>query len=316
MASLAQWTWFWANSERWWRTSGIMLQSMWSQRVGHNSNWTTTGDLIIRSFNYKLKRAQNFDFVMLACHCLGSFANCRPWGFSVSLLILKSASKFSVFPEYRVFSSQKWIFTNKVFEPGACGVLRLSSFISHYSCHWTLIMLLFYCCRWFIIWVHNLKFMEMSYFLVLFWYCQQVPNGFGVSTGIIFYPNWFVYFSGGIFGRLKTNLAVKITLLEVLQLSFHWREKILQKHPTSQPIPFSLLYPFPEVNPIRRLLRPITTHALYFYYMYMHPLNMYTFLWLYNIYISVFILYVWFATWFSSLKVVFLDIYPCWNMKL
>ena len=104
MASLAQWTWVWANSGRWWRTSGIMLQSMWSQRVGHDSNWTTTGNLIIWSFNYKLKWAQNFDFVMLAWHCLDSFANCRPWGFSISLLILKSASKFSVFPEYRVFS--------------------------------------------------------------------------------------------------------------------------------------------------------------------------------------------------------------------
>ena len=40
MASLTQWTWVWARSGRWWRMgkSG-MLQSMGSQRVGHN--WAT-----------------------------------------------------------------------------------------------------------------------------------------------------------------------------------------------------------------------------------------------------------------------------------
>ena len=37
MASLTQWTWVWANLGRWWRTGkpGV-LQSMGSQRVGHN----------------------------------------------------------------------------------------------------------------------------------------------------------------------------------------------------------------------------------------------------------------------------------------
>ena len=37
MASLIQWTWVWANSRGWWRTGkpGV-LQSMGSQRVGHN----------------------------------------------------------------------------------------------------------------------------------------------------------------------------------------------------------------------------------------------------------------------------------------
>ena len=37
MASPTQWTWLWANSGRWWRTGkpGV-LQSMGSQRVGHN----------------------------------------------------------------------------------------------------------------------------------------------------------------------------------------------------------------------------------------------------------------------------------------
>ena len=42
MASTTQWTWVWANSGRWWRTGKpSVLQSMGSQRVGHDSNWTT-----------------------------------------------------------------------------------------------------------------------------------------------------------------------------------------------------------------------------------------------------------------------------------
>ena len=40
MASLTQWTWVWASSERWWRTGkpGV-LQSMEAQRVRHD--WAT-----------------------------------------------------------------------------------------------------------------------------------------------------------------------------------------------------------------------------------------------------------------------------------
>ena len=40
MASLIQWIWTWVNSGRWWGTGrpGV-LQSMWSQRVGHD--WAT-----------------------------------------------------------------------------------------------------------------------------------------------------------------------------------------------------------------------------------------------------------------------------------
>ena len=45
MASLTQWTWIWASSGSWWWTGRpSMLQSMGSQRVGHNwateLNWT------------------------------------------------------------------------------------------------------------------------------------------------------------------------------------------------------------------------------------------------------------------------------------
>ena len=37
MASPTQWTWVWANSGSWWRTGKpVMLQSMWSQRVGYD----------------------------------------------------------------------------------------------------------------------------------------------------------------------------------------------------------------------------------------------------------------------------------------
>ena len=37
MASPTQWTWFWANSRRWWKTGKLgVLQSMELQRVGHN----------------------------------------------------------------------------------------------------------------------------------------------------------------------------------------------------------------------------------------------------------------------------------------
>ena len=40
MGSLTQWTWFWASSERWWKTGKpSMLQFMGLQRVGHG--WVT-----------------------------------------------------------------------------------------------------------------------------------------------------------------------------------------------------------------------------------------------------------------------------------
>ena len=37
IASLIQWTWTWANSRRWWEAGRPgMLQSVWSQRAGHD----------------------------------------------------------------------------------------------------------------------------------------------------------------------------------------------------------------------------------------------------------------------------------------
>ena len=51
MASPTQWTWVWANSGRWWRTGKPgMLQSMGSQRVGHN--WATKQQQIIWFYGY------------------------------------------------------------------------------------------------------------------------------------------------------------------------------------------------------------------------------------------------------------------------
>ena len=50
MASPTQWTWVWVNSRSWWWTGrpGV-LQSMWSQRVGHDwatelTNWVAFND--------------------------------------------------------------------------------------------------------------------------------------------------------------------------------------------------------------------------------------------------------------------------------
>ena len=51
MASLTQWTWVWASSGCWWRTGKpVVLQSMGSQRVGHD--WVTE---LNWNFEYYLK---------------------------------------------------------------------------------------------------------------------------------------------------------------------------------------------------------------------------------------------------------------------
>ena len=61
MASLTWWTWVWANSMRWWWTGKPdMLQSMGSQRVGHDlSNWTElsnrTNDRCSNYYNFILR---------------------------------------------------------------------------------------------------------------------------------------------------------------------------------------------------------------------------------------------------------------------
>ena len=57
MASLAQWTWVWASSRFWWWTGKpCVLQSMGSQRVGHD--WAT--ELIWRKFAGQFHRKQKY----------------------------------------------------------------------------------------------------------------------------------------------------------------------------------------------------------------------------------------------------------------
>ena len=53
MASLTQWTWIWVNSRSWWWTGRpCMLQSMGSQRVGHD--WVT-------ELNWMVKNSQTWE---------------------------------------------------------------------------------------------------------------------------------------------------------------------------------------------------------------------------------------------------------------
>ena len=56
MASPAQWTWVWVNSGNWWWTGRLgVLQSMGSQRVGHDwvteLNWKQLKVILIALFN-------------------------------------------------------------------------------------------------------------------------------------------------------------------------------------------------------------------------------------------------------------------------
>ena len=73
MASLTQWTWVWVNSGSWWWTGRPgMLQSMGSQRVGHNwateLNWTELNDrttaMSISAFLVLI------EYIQLFQHCL------------------------------------------------------------------------------------------------------------------------------------------------------------------------------------------------------------------------------------------------------
>ena len=109
IASLTRWTWVWASSGSWWWTGkpGV-LQSMRSQRVGHNwvteLNWTDSwltmfclittvkqGDLVIYTytcffcilFHYDL--SQDIDYSSL-CYTLSTYSMCN----SLHLLIQNS----------------------------------------------------------------------------------------------------------------------------------------------------------------------------------------------------------------------------------
>ena len=69
MASPIQWTWVWASSGRWWRSGkpGV-LQSMGSQRVGHDlSDWTTRN---IRPAKEPRGEKGKLSVPILPIHCL------------------------------------------------------------------------------------------------------------------------------------------------------------------------------------------------------------------------------------------------------
>ena len=77
MASLTQWTWAWVNSRSWWWTGrpGV-LQSMGSQRVGHDwatkLNWTEPFVLLWEQlcFRSSLKHLSHLLQVSSSCVCL------------------------------------------------------------------------------------------------------------------------------------------------------------------------------------------------------------------------------------------------------
>ena len=67
MASLTQWTWIWASSRSWWWTGKPgMLQSMGSQRVGHD--WGTELKPLLPTWNITLKAGLSTPFTdLLLC---------------------------------------------------------------------------------------------------------------------------------------------------------------------------------------------------------------------------------------------------------
>ena len=105
MASLTQWTWVWVNSRSWQRTGrpGV-LQSMGSQRVGHNwvteLNWTDKEELTIcgpKSLVFKVSQKGDL-FILLSssldthsivqahslCKCWHLLSNWKVFPFSFS----------------------------------------------------------------------------------------------------------------------------------------------------------------------------------------------------------------------------------------
>ena len=73
MTSPTQWTWVWANSGRWWRTGkpGV-LQSMGSQRVGHN--WATEQQQQEETVQLRRKRKKEYpENIFLCSKCICRF---------------------------------------------------------------------------------------------------------------------------------------------------------------------------------------------------------------------------------------------------
>ena len=90
MASLTQWTWVWVNSGSWWwtRRPGV-LQSMGSQRVGHNwvteLNWITSSHT--QKFNQVILTTGLWLYKIIECgglNCKGSSKICPPKSMNVT----------------------------------------------------------------------------------------------------------------------------------------------------------------------------------------------------------------------------------------
>ena len=117
IASLTQWTWVWVNSGSWWWTGRpSVLQSMGSQRVGHD--WAT-------ELNWLGKQITDLHFpgvghgkttVFVGGHV--SLMFCAPWSLASAVFTFEEAVTSS--------RSDRWASEEQYLLPALLGILRLS----------------------------------------------------------------------------------------------------------------------------------------------------------------------------------------------
>ena len=106
MASPAQWTWVWVNCRSWWRTgkSGV-LQSMGSERVGHNwateLNWRYLWDFYPKTSHDRHRLKTNIS-LLVSEYSLMAFVFINPWQF--------------LFPRILFGLTQRWVYWIAVFK--------------------------------------------------------------------------------------------------------------------------------------------------------------------------------------------------------
>ena len=108
MASPTQWTWVWASSRSWWQTGkhGV-LQSMGSQRVGHN--WVT--ELTENIFIY-------CKIVTFGLHTRVNISTVTNWVSSNSIYMKDLCEKLKTKPEKKInLRNQAWT-TSDIFSWG------------------------------------------------------------------------------------------------------------------------------------------------------------------------------------------------------
>ena len=113
MASLTQWTWVWASSGRWRRTGKPgMLQSMGSQRVGHNlateqqlgSTWKTK---LLQSLHCPSPVTSTQDSLQsITSESMGSRGGEERYQFVLSLSAAISELMLTLFPLYLIGSKR------------------------------------------------------------------------------------------------------------------------------------------------------------------------------------------------------------------